>query len=316
MINIRIIFLVGILLASILCLIGTYYIYKRSISEAGKGEFYRRLLHYTKDIIYYYQTYPEIKFLYVSPSVKDILGRSDNDFYNDYMLVFNIAHADDYETLYNKSIGQVDFSKPILTRWLHSNGEYIFTEDHAVPIYDKTGRFIAVEGSVRDITYRKKLEAELEYRSTHDTMTGLFNREYYERYFNDLNIKDESMVGITVCDLDGLKYINDNLGHKIGDKLIIEVCKILNRRSLKNIIVSRIGGDEISIITIGLDEKMIKEMINCINSEIIEFNKVSKDLFIRISIGFSIVHHSLDNMNNLFKTSDENMYKVKRNSVR
>jgi len=274
------------------------------------------MLHYTKDIIYYYQIYPEIKFLYLSPSVRDIFGRHENDFYNDFNLVFNTVHKDDYEALHNKAIGKMDFSKPLYTRWLHSNGQYVYTEDHAVPIYDKAGRLIAVEGSIRDITYRKKLEDELEHRSTHDKMTGLYNREYYECYFNDLDKKNEATVGIIVCDLDGLKHTNDNFGHKVGDKLIIEATKILNSHSLKNIIVSRIGGDEISIITIGLNEKMIEEMISCIKGEIIEFNELSVDIFIRISIGFSTTQNSLGNMTNLFKTADENMYKVKRTAIR
>jgi len=311
MINIRTLFLI-----LIICLIiGIYFIFKRANACKVQRKFYERMLHYTKDIIYYYQTYPEAKFLYVSPSVREMLGRYENDFYNDTKLVFNIAHKDDSEDLYNKTIGQVDFNKPQFTRWLHSNGEYVFTEDHAVPIYDKSGRLIAVEGSVRNITYRKKLEEELEYRRIHDTMTGLYNREYYEQYFNDLDIKDETMVGIIVCDLDGLKHTNDNFGHKVGDKLIIEATKIINRHSLKNIIVSRIGGDEVSIITIGLNEKKIDEMISCIKGEIIEFNEVSVDIIIRISIGFSTIQSSFGNMTNLFKTADENMYKEKRTAI-
>ncbi|NNU78179.1 sensor domain-containing diguanylate cyclase [Clostridium estertheticum] len=310
MINIRALFL------GFISLIVIYFIYRRTIKCGVEVKFYKRVLHYTKDIIYYYQAYPEVKFLYVSPSVREMLGRHENDFYNDSKLVFNTVHKDDYEDLYNKTIGQVDFSKPQFTRWLHSNGEYVFTEDHAVPIYDKAGRLIAVEGSIRDITYRKKLEDELEHRSTHDKMTGLYNREYYEQYFNDLDKKNEATVGIIVCDLDGLKHTNDNFGHKVGDKLIIEATKIINSHSLKNIIVSRIGGDEISIITIGLNEKMIEDMISCIKGEIIEFNELSVDIFIRISIGFAITHNSLGNMTNLFKTADENMYKVKRTAIR
>lgn len=271
------------------------------------------MLHYTKDMIYYYQVYPESKFLYISPSGRDIFGRNENDFYNDYMEVFNTVHPDDYENLCNKVSGKVDFSKPIFTRWLHSNGEYVFTEDNAVPIYDKKGRLIAIEGCIRDITYRKKLENELEYKRTHDTMTGLYNREYYDRYFDDLDKKDEAMVGIIVCDLDGLKYTNDNFGHKVGDKLIIETSRILNKYSSKNVIVARIGGDEITVITVGLDEQIINEMINSINREIIKFNETSKDIFIKISIGFSMAQNSSANMTNLFKKADENMYKVKRN---
>lgn len=261
MVNIREIFLLGIVLVCIICSIGIYFILQKAISCRSERKFYKRMLHYTKDMIYYYQVYPESKFLYISPSGRDIFGRNENDFYNDYMEVFNTVHPDDYENLCNKVSGKVDFSKPIFTRWLHSNGEYVFTEDNAVPIYDKKGRLIAIEGCIRDITYRKKLENELEYKRTHDTMTGLYNREYYDRYFDDLDKKDEAMVGIIVCDLDGLKYTNDNFGHKVGDKLIIETSRILNKYSSKNVIVARIGGDEITVITVGLDEQIINEMI-------------------------------------------------------
>lgn len=315
MINIRELFLFGIGIVFIILLIGIYFIYKRGISCAEDRKFYKRMLNHTKDVIYYYQVYPEIKFLYISPCSREIFKRHENELYDDYMLVFNTVHPDDYENLYNKTIGKVDFSKPQFTRWLNGDGEYVFTEDNATPIYDKTGRLIAVEGTIRDITYRKKLEDELEYKSTHDTMTGLYNREYYERHFDKLDKKDEATVGIIICDLDGLKYTNDNFGHKVGDKLIIETSKIFNRYSSNNVIVSRIGGDETAIITIGLDKKMIKEMIDSINNEIAEFNEESKDIIIRVSMGFAITQNSLGNMTNLFKIADENMYKVKRTAV-
>lgn len=296
--------------------VGVGYIYVEAKKWWEMHRFHKRLLHYSKDIIYYYQIYPDIRFKYVSPSVRDILGRSENDFLQNYNLVFDTVHPEDYEGLYNKTIGNVDFSKPQFTRWLHSNGEYIHTEDHAVPIYDKKGKLIAIEGAVRDITYRRKLEAELEYRSTHDKMTGLFNREYYDEVFDKLNINYEKNIGIIVCDVDRLKYINDNLGHREGDNILRATANILIKYLSESRIVSRIGGDEFTIITKGMLVSDIDKLIKSIYSDVNRLNSESTNINISLSIGYSFREVSYSNMIQLFKEADDNMYINKRQGNR
>jgi len=285
---------------------------KRNKINKEEKAFYKWLLDYSKDSLYYYQTYPNNKFKYIGPSIKDIIGIKEDVFLNDYKEAFNLVHPDDLESLYKKTIGQVDYSKKQLARWMNSNGEYIWTEDCATPIYDKSGKMMGIVGSIRNITDRIKLEEEVNYRSNHDVMTGLYNRDYFEDLFDKLDKHLNCKVGLIVCDLNGLKMINDNYGHKKGDLLIKESGKLLNRYSSENIIISRIGGDEFSIILTGVNELDVLNLVDNIKKDIVEYNNNYKEVKINMSIGYSISQHSLGIMNNLFVTADQNMYHSKR----
>jgi diguanylate cyclase (GGDEF)-like protein/PAS domain S-box-containing protein len=273
---------------------------------------YRGLVEHSKDCLYYFQTYPEIRFKYLSPAFREHLGRNEQDLYDDYRLIFNLVHPDDFEIFYKKTIGQVDYNKKQVARWLNSNGEYIWTEDYSTPIYDKSGRLIGIEGSHRDITERIRLEEELQYKSSHDTMTGLYNRDFFEKSFNRLDKEVDSKVGIIICDLNGLKSLNDNFGHKCGDLMIKQSARLLDKYSSENIIVSRIGGDEFSIILSGVDEVYVSNIVKGIDEDIINFNNSSESIKIKMAVGFSLSENSLGNMNRLFIIADKRMYQAKK----
>ncbi len=308
-----IILLVKVLIIVIVFLILTLvFVLIKHKKNKEKERFYKRLLGYSKDCLYYYQIYPETKFIYLSPSFKEMFGISEQSFYDNCELMFELIHPDDFEEFYIKTMGQADFGNKFVGKFRHSNGEYIWTEDFATPIYDESGRLIGIEGSHRDITERVKLEKELEYRSSHDKMTGTYNRDYFEEYFDKLNNKIDSKVGIIICDLNGLKSLNDNLGHKHGDVMIKESGKLLNKYSVENTIVSRIGGDEFSIILIGVDETYVSNTIKNINEDIIKFNESSEEIKINMAIGFAVSQNSLNNMNFLFAEADKRMYQEKK----
>lgn len=302
---------VGIII--IVCLtLALVFVLSRYKKYKEKVSFYKRLLGYSKDCLYYYQYYPKKEFKYLSPSFKEMFGIDEQSFYDDCELMFELVHPDNFEEFHKKSTGQFDYSKKQVVRFRHGNGNYIWTEDFATPIYDKSGRLIAIEGIHRDITERIKLEEELEFRRSHEKMTGTYNRDFFEEYCDNLNNQVDSKIGIIVCDLNGLKSLNDNFGHKYGDVMIKEAGKILNKYSSDNIIVSRIGGDEFSIILTGVDENYVSNIIKSINEDIVKFNETSEKIKINMSIGFAVSQNSLNNMNSLFSMADKRMYQEKK----
>lgn len=304
--------LVKVLIVIIVCLVvALVFVLIRHKKDKEKERFYKRLLGYSKDCLYYYQIYPETKFIYLSPSFKEMFGIDEQAFFDDCELMYKLVHPDNHEEFYKKTTGQLDFSNKFVVRFKHSNGEYIWTEDFATPIYDESGRLIGIEGSHRDITERMKLEKELEYRSSHDKMTGVYNRDFFEHYSDKLNNLVNSNVAIIICDLNNLKALNDNYGHKFGDEMIKESGKILNKYSSENIIISRIGGDEFSIILKDVDEAYVENIIKNINEDIINFNKNSEVIKINMSIGFAVAENSLGNMDSLFIKADKRMYQEK-----
>ena len=80
---------------------------------------------------------------------------------------------------------------------------------------------------VRDISQRKKSEVRLYNMSIHDASTGLYNRNYFEHKLDKYRNEDTIGVGIVICDIDGLKLVNDTLGHAVGDDYLKTAANIL-----------------------------------------------------------------------------------------
>ena len=107
-------------------------------------------------------------------------------------------------------------------------------------------------GLVADISERKAMLENLKNMAEHDGLTGLYNRSYFQQELERVVERVKRAGGICCSllyiDLDNFKYINDTLGHAAGDRLIIEVAGILNKRARKSDLIARIGGDEFTVL--------------------------------------------------------------------
>jgi len=107
-------------------------------------------------------------------------------------------------------------------------------------------------GLVADISERKAMLENLKNMAEHDGLTGLYNRSYFQQELERVVERVRRAGGICCSllyiDLDNFKYINDTLGHAAGDRLIIEVAGILNKRARKSDLIARIGGDEFTVL--------------------------------------------------------------------
>ncbi len=115
------------------------------------------------------------------------------------------------------------------------------------------------EGSVvafRDISDRKLLEEKLRWQATHDHLTGLYNRRYFEEYL-EREIERVKRTGIASAvvyfDLDKFKYVNDAAGHETGDHLLVDLSQALAKKMRVNDIAARIGGDEFGLVLRNVD---------------------------------------------------------------
>jgi diguanylate cyclase (GGDEF)-like protein/PAS domain S-box-containing protein len=133
---------------------------------------------------------------------------------------------------------------------------------NARKIYSKINQTEMILLAIEDITERKKMEMMLQereehfkYMSFHDNLTGLYNRAYLAQELARLgkDLSRSTPISIISIDIDGLKLINDALGHKVGDELLIMAAKIISMPFRKIDMIARIGGDEFSIILPGTD---------------------------------------------------------------
>lgn len=126
------------------------------------------------------------------------------------------------------------------------------------------------------------------------------------------NKERDTRISIILCDLDELKAVNDQYGHKTGDLLIIEAATSLDAFSDEHTVVSRIGGDEFALLVIDKPATYVEDLVQIISQHIDSFNKTAAQIPIKVSIGFAHNETSLGKMSKLFVRADANMYEDKR----
>ena len=182
---------------------------------------------------------------------------------------------------------------------LHENGKKESSRDFYETIhYTKTLVPIQVEVSesrmmledklvllciVRDISARKKAEEKFVYMSYHDLLTGLYNRRFYEEELSRLDAPANLPLSVIMCDINGLKLINDSFGHLVGDEFLRSTAEIMQKVCRSEDICCRLGGDEFALILPHSSPAFAQERINAIKELALEL-KTSKPGF-SISLG-------------------------------
>jgi diguanylate cyclase (GGDEF)-like protein/PAS domain S-box-containing protein len=217
---------------------------------------------------------PSGRYLYISPSCKRISGHDDVEFISNASLFMDIIHPQDLErykthqkrVIEEKAAGEIEF------RILHADGHELWINYICHPVFDKSGVYLGIRGSNRDITIRKQAEMELllaneklrshlteiedlhvilREQALHDPLTGLYNRRYMEdalRKEHGRAAREGYPIGVALLDMDELKTINDTYGHALGDKALIILSEKLRELTRFEDIICRYGGDEFLVI--------------------------------------------------------------------
>lgn len=164
---------------------------------------------------------------------------------------------------------------------------------------------------IRNITERRVMENQLRYLSMHDALTGLYNRTYFTAEIARLEMQPLRPIGLIVCDVDGLKLINDTLGHEAGDDLLIEAARIIRDSLRRSDFVSRIGGDEFAVILYDCTKEGLESVITRIKENINVLNANDSAISLSISMGFAVRNEPSKTMEELFKEADDDMYREK-----
>lgn len=134
---------------------------------------------------------------------------------------------------------------------LNSNQEEIPVSQVIVAKSSATGELDFFATIARDITERKRLEAQLSYLANHDSLTGLYNRRYFQaqlEHYLELAQCDRQCGALILIDIDDFKDINDTLGHKAGDDLLKKLANLLQEQVEHKDVLARLGGDEFAIL--------------------------------------------------------------------
>jgi len=154
---------------------------------------------------------------------------------------------------------------------------------------------------------RKRIEETLKYSSTHEPLTGLYNRGYYEEEIKRLSSGRQFPVGVIMMDIDGLKVINDKYGHASGDELLKSFALVLQKEFRSNDVVARIGGDEFSVLLPLSPMKIVKKAVERTQKSVNEFNLLNPKIRLSFSVGY-FTTESGDSVLDAIKHADALMY--------
>lgn len=189
-----------------------------------------------------------------------------------------------------------------------ADGTSIDVEYYSYPQY-LDGEVVGAVITFMDITKRKKDNAYLEYLNTHDTLSGFYNRRYFEENVKSLDVRDNLPISVIYADVNGLKMTNDIFGHSQGDMLIINSSKILREACRGNDFIARLGGDEFVIV---LPKTKAADAENIINRIKEELNKQPLGLLKNsISFGFDTKTKMSQDFSDVISNAENNMYKEK-----
>ena len=248
---------------------------------------------------------------YVSPSVKSVIGYTPEQVLGKPF--FDFIHPDEASTVKQKFQDAMETKTSFRMdyRYRCADGSYIWIESLANPIAGhQKGMNIYVFGS-RDITSRKQAEENLKHLSIHDWLTGLHNRFLFEEELRRFSTGRFDPIGIVMCDLDGLKLVNDTLGHDVGDRLLITAANLLKEQFRTSDIVARIGGDEFAVLLPDCPSEMIKEICGKLKHAMMSRYIPDTKIPLMMSVGYATRCNKERSIEEMLKEADVNMYNEK-----
>ncbi|MBC7964132.1 MAG: EAL domain-containing protein, partial [Steroidobacteraceae bacterium] len=187
---------------------------------------------------------------------------------------------------------------------------------NAAPIRNAKGELLAVIETLEDITERKRYEEQLEYQANHDGLTSLTNRNLLSDRIRQamlMSRRNHNELAVFFVDLDNFKFINDSLGHDIGDMLLKIAAERLSGCVRSGDTVARRGGDEFVIV---VSDQSVSDHATLIAGKMLEliaqpFRIDGHELVITCSIGISIFPRDGEDVQSLIKNADVAMYRAK-----
>jgi len=231
-----------------------------------------------------------------------------------FIVFLNTAAAHMFGSSKSELLGQL-FGHPLTPgesaeiELLPANGEVVVAELRTQKLEweGKTAFLI----SIRDFTERKQIEEKLKEMSIYDSLTGLYNRNFFEEEMKRLSDGRHHPLGIIVADLDGLKFINDTLGHQAGDQMLIHTAQMLRESFRSSDIIARIGGDEFALLLTNTEHAVVEQILHRLRQAIQDYNNSDPQLPLSLSLGHAVSEGEAADMHALFREADNRMYRDK-----
>ena len=261
---------------------------------------------------------PQGAWLRVNRSLCNLIGFTEPELLHSNFQA--VTHADDLghdlANLYRLMQGETPTCQ-VEKRYVHRQGQIVWALNSVSLVRDADDNPAHFIFQIQDITERKRAEAALHSLSLVDELTGLYNRRGFlavtDQHLAEIRRNDKSPV-ILYADLDGLKEINDSLGHNEGDRALAKAAEMLKETFRNSDIVARLGGDEFVVLAaLGSDEEPESLTIR-LQENFSAVNKLGNRPYnLSLSVGIALFDdeatHSIED---LLAKADRAMYEDKR----
>ena len=258
--------------------------------------------------------------IYYSPRWRIMLGLQENDIGSDPESWFSRVHPEDLDRVKAEVAAHLDGGGAHLEsehRMRLADGVYRWMLVRGIVLRDEFGAAYRMAGSQTDISERKLYERQLQHDALHDALTGLPNRTLFvdrlEHALARARRRPDEIFAVLFLDLDRFKVVNDSLGHLLGDRMLVEFARRMERCVRPGDTVSRLGGDEFTILLEDLrDTNEASQVADRIHAELAHpFNIGGQDVYTSASIGIALGDSEYARAEQLLRDADTAMYRAK-----
>lgn len=296
-----------------------HLVLKRTAELNSSEHRFRSLVENLRNEYFFYQYDRDGFFTYISPSVTNILGYTADEFMTDYheYLTDNPINLKIDE--YAEQCMQGITNPPYQLEIYDAEKSIHWLEVTDTPVYDEYGKCIGVDGFVHDITLRKQTDDRLIWLSYYDDLTGLANRRLFaDRLQNAINMahRNRQSVSLFYLDLDHFKFVNDSMGHAVGDEVLKETASRLLSTLRDSDTAARLGGDEFILLLPDTDADGARPVAEKILNKLREPYIIEGTEFpLGASIGIAVYPQNAENGEKLIQLADKAMYHAKHEKL-
>jgi len=231
------------------------------------------------------------------------------------------VHPDDRAAMHEQITAMMRSDRTHLhyeARMLHADGSHHWMSVRGKVVErDNTGKPTRMLGVRIDINELKQAEDRVHWLAHYDLLTGLPNRTLLHARINNAIAeaqKSAQPLALLFVDLDHFKHVNDTLGHRIGDELLVEVAKRMQSVVREHDTVSRQGGDEFILVLPDIDADAAAQLARTVLDKLSQRYQVEQyELVVTPSIGISLYPYDGQDFDALYRCADIAMYSAKRN---
>jgi diguanylate cyclase (GGDEF)-like protein len=195
--------------------------------------------------------------------------------------------------------------------WLRRDQKTLIASGKLLAITDDRGEIVKVQGFLQDVTRNQSIEEDLINLQDRDPLTGLLNRQAFEQEMEKNDTGQSDPVGIMIGDVDGLKFVNDTLGHEAGNRLLVAAAQTIRNAFSEDFLLARVGGDEFAVMGLKTERPIFEQARKKIREAVVRYNGENPALQLSLSIGFALNDEAPSQVQEVFTQADNNMFREK-----